>query len=109
MLIYWIRFVNVSKPFRLYFELSRFDFVVDANLNVYLMEANMSSNLSTGHFIQNRLLYEQVISNILSLIRLTNRVDSEFSEEVETVHRSFEVTEVGSSDFRIPHFRWIQG
>ncbi|KAE9553956.1 hypothetical protein FO519_002820 [Halicephalobus sp. NKZ332] len=71
------------KNLRSYFELSRFDFVVDTNLNVYLMEANMSPNLSTGHFIQNRLLYEQVIFNILSLIGLANRVDSDLGEEAE--------------------------
>ena len=46
----------------------RFDFVLDSNLDVYLMEANMSPNLSTKHFAMNRLLYEQVI---YSLLRLT--------------------------------------
>ncbi len=40
--------------------LFRFDFVLDSKLNLYLMEANMSPNLSTGHFTLNRLLYEQV-------------------------------------------------
>jgi len=51
-----------------FFELVRFDFVVDARLNVYLMEANMSPNLSSKHFAQNRLLYEQVVYNLLRLV-----------------------------------------
>ena len=37
----------------------RFDFVID--LKVYLMEANMSPNLSSAHFPANALLYEQVV------------------------------------------------
>ena len=46
----------------------RFDFVLDSNLKVYLMEVNMSPNLSTKHFSGNRLLYEQVIYNFLRLV-----------------------------------------
>lgn len=46
----------------------RFDLVVDNDLKVYLMEANMSPNLSSAHFQQNTLLYEQVIYNILNLV-----------------------------------------
>ncbi len=46
----------------------RFDFVLDSSLNVYLMEVNMSPNLSTKHFSGNRLLYEQVIYNLLRLV-----------------------------------------
>ena len=45
----------------------RFDFVLDSQLKVYLMEANMSPNLSSKHFSQNRLLYEQVVYNVLRL------------------------------------------
>ena len=52
----------------------RFDFLVDEDLNVYLMEANMSPNLSSLHFAPNKLLYEQVIYNLLSLVGLT-RID----------------------------------
>ena len=33
-----------------------------------LMEANMSPNLSSKHFSQNRLLYEQVVYNVLRLV-----------------------------------------
>ena len=46
----------------------RFDFVVDADLNVYLMEVNMSPNLSSGHFAPNKLLYEQVLYSMFSLV-----------------------------------------
>lgn len=45
----------------------RFDFVVDEELNIYIMEANMSPNLSSNHFAPNKLLYEQVIFNVLSV------------------------------------------
>merc|ERR1712203_746873 len=50
-----------------FFEMVRFDFVLDDELKVYLMEANMSPNLSSKHFAQNRLLYEQVVYNVLRL------------------------------------------
>ena len=57
-----------------FFEMVRFDFVIDEDLKVYLMEANMSPNLSSAHFPANALLYEQVgsylISNHLSFFRL---------------------------------------
>uniref|UniRef100_A0A915PJ10 Uncharacterized protein n=1 Tax=Setaria digitata TaxID=48799 RepID=A0A915PJ10_9BILA len=57
---------------RAFFELSRFDFVLDKDLNVYLMEANMSPNLSSRHFPPNKLLYQQVIINLFSLVGITS-------------------------------------
>ena len=42
----------------------RFDFALDEDLNVYLMEANMSPNLSSNHFAPNKLLYEQVVRDM---------------------------------------------
>ncbi len=51
-----------------FFEMVRFDFVLDSKMNVYLMEVNMSPNLSSKHFAGNRLLYEQVIYNLLRLV-----------------------------------------
>lgn len=51
-----------------FFEMVRFDFVLDSKLNLFLMEANMSPNLSSKHFALNRRLYEQVV---YSLLRLT--------------------------------------
>lgn len=53
-----------------FFEMVRFDFIVDDNLNVFLMEANMSPNLSSRHFPPNRLLYEQVLQSYFSLVGL---------------------------------------
>lgn len=52
----------------------RFDFVVDENLSVYLMEANMSPNLSSAHFPPNQLLFEQIIFNLLGLVGVGTRV-----------------------------------
>lgn len=48
-------------------QMVRFDFVLDSNLGLYLMEANMSPNLSSKHFAMNRMLYEQVIYTLLRL------------------------------------------
>lgn len=45
----------------------RFDFILDEDLNVYLLEANMGPNLSSNHYPPNQLLYEQVIYNLFSL------------------------------------------
>eukprot|EP00096_Caligus_rogercresseyi_P003836 TRINITY_DN1756_c0_g1_i1.p1 TRINITY_DN1756_c0_g1~~TRINITY_DN1756_c0_g1_i1.p1 ORF type:complete len:523 (+),score=115.63 TRINITY_DN1756_c0_g1_i1:109-1677(+) len=53
---------------RMFFEMVRFDFFLDSNLKVYLMEANMSPNLSSAHFSLNRMLYEQVIYSLLRLV-----------------------------------------
>lgn len=51
-----------------FFELMRFDFILDENLNVYLLEANMSPNLSSAHYPPNQRLYEQVLHNLFSLV-----------------------------------------
>lgn len=51
-----------------FFELLRFDLFIDEELNVYLMEANMSPNLSSAHFKPNSLLYEQVIYSAFNLV-----------------------------------------
>lgn len=52
----------------------RFDFALDEDLNVYLMEANMSPNLSSLHYAPNKLLYEQVIFNLLSLVGVARSI-----------------------------------
>ena len=59
---------------RHFFEMVRFDFVVDEDLDIYLMEANMSPNLSSLHFAPNKILYEQVVFNVLSLVGLTHHL-----------------------------------
>lgn len=68
-------FSHWSMPARNnFFEMVRFDFGVDEQFKVYLMEVNMSPNLSTAHFIQNRLLYEQVVYNLLSLVGVASHI-----------------------------------
>lgn len=56
-----------------FFEMMRFDFIVDKHLRVYLMEANMSPNLSSAHFPPNKLLFEQIIYNVLSVVGIAVR------------------------------------
>lgn len=62
----------VKHLFRHFFEMVRFDFVVDEHLNIYIMEANMSPNLSSLHFKPNKRLYEQVVYNVLSVAGIAN-------------------------------------
>jgi tubulin monoglycylase TTLL15 len=50
----------------------RFDLVVDEDLKVYLLEANMSPNLSSAHYPPNQLLYEQVLYNLFSITGVGN-------------------------------------
>lgn len=57
---------------RNFFEMMRFDFAVDDDLNVFIMEANMSPNLSSAHYPTNRLLYMQVLFNLFSLVGLNS-------------------------------------
>lgn len=60
---------------RNFFEMVRIDFTLDEDLNVYLMEANMSPNLSSAHFPPNQLLYEQVLFNLFALIGVGHRTN----------------------------------
>lgn len=73
-----IRSASNYKSSKNFFELVRFDFVLDNELNVYLMEVNMSPNLSSDHFALNRLLYEQVIFSMLSLVGIAKSTDYNF-------------------------------
>ncbi|ENN78250.1 hypothetical protein HUJ04_004358 [Dendroctonus ponderosae] len=68
---------DVLKRFRHkrnFFEMMRFDFVIDEELNIYLLEANMSPNLSSSHFPPNRLLYQQLLYNVLGLVGVGQRI-----------------------------------
>ncbi|XP_031617910.1 probable tubulin polyglutamylase ttll-15 [Contarinia nasturtii] len=72
--------INALKNYRHkrnFFEMMRFDLIVDDNLRVYLMEANMSPNLSSAHFQQNTLLYEQVIYNLMNLVGIGSSIHRE--------------------------------
>lgn len=71
---------EVSKRFgngRNFFELVRFDLALDEDLTVYMMEANMSPNLSSAHYPPNQLLYEQVIFNTFALVGIAKRTRKE--------------------------------
>lgn len=62
---YTHKFTNSPRHF---FEMVRFDFVIDEELKVWLMEVNLSPNTSSGHTHRNRFMYEQVLFNLLSLV-----------------------------------------
>lgn len=52
-----------------FFELFRFDFLVDAKLKVHLMEVNLSPNLyAVPKFRKNKKLYEAVVYNAMNLL-----------------------------------------
>lgn len=53
-----------------FFEVVRFDFVLDTNLNPYVLEVNMSPNLTPAaeRFEINALIYEQLVYNTLKMI-----------------------------------------
>ena len=57
-----------------FFEMVRFDFILDSKLNVYLLEVNMSPNLSSLHFARNKLLYEETLFGLLSLVGIAKPV-----------------------------------
>ena len=77
-----------------FFEMVRFDFVLDEKLNVYLMEANMSPNLSSLEYPPNKRLYEHVIFNLLSLVGLTQYVSQEHMDFEEDMR-------VAATDVRV--------
>ncbi|XP_045176009.2 probable tubulin polyglutamylase ttll-15 [Mercenaria mercenaria] len=66
------------KTTKNFFEMVRFDFVLDEQLKVYLMEVNMSPNLATGHFRGNRRLYEHVVYNVLRVSGVASMVENHF-------------------------------
>ncbi|XP_046967768.1 probable tubulin polyglutamylase ttll-15 [Vanessa cardui] len=59
-----------------FFEMMRFDLVLDEDFKVYLLEANMSPNLSSAHYPPNQLLYEQVLYNLFNLVGVANSVNN---------------------------------
>lgn len=64
-----------------FFELMRFDLMMDEDLRVFLLEANMSPNLSSAHYPPNQLLYEQVMYNVFSLTgvsQVTRPISSDY-------------------------------
>lgn len=63
------------KSTRNFFEMVRFDFILDADLKVWLMEVNMSPNLSSASHNDNKLMYEQVVFNLLGLVGVASKLD----------------------------------
>lgn len=59
-----------KTSFQNFFELVRFDFVMDENLKVYLMEINLSPNLTPTHDIEESVANrnEQVVHETLQLV-----------------------------------------
>ncbi|XP_078593588.1 putative tubulin polyglutamylase ttll-15 isoform X2 [Branchiostoma floridae x Branchiostoma japonicum] len=62
------------KSSRNFFEMVRFDFVVDEDLNIFLMEVNMSPNMASGHTPPNKFMYEQVLFNLLNLVGVARSI-----------------------------------
>ena len=67
-------FVPFSRHF---FEMVRFDFILDSKMRLYLLEANMSPNLSTGHFPQNKVLYEETLFGMLNVVGISRSVPND--------------------------------
>lgn len=65
-----------------FFELMRVDLVVDEDLKVYLLEANMSPNLSSAHYPPNQLLYEQVLYNLFGVTGVADYIREYNSTDV---------------------------
>ncbi|XP_071453874.1 probable tubulin polyglutamylase ttll-15 [Hetaerina americana] len=84
-----------------FFEMVRIDFIIDEDLNVFIMEANMSPNLSSAHFPPNQLLYEQVIYNLMSLVGIGTRIQKfglhHSPDDVEEMQVSFKNLAVEAS------------
>ncbi|XP_043485453.1 probable tubulin polyglutamylase ttll-15 [Polistes fuscatus] len=90
---------------RNYFELVRFDFIIDKDMKVHVMEANMSPNLSSAHYPPNQLLYEQVLFNLFSLIGINPRVkQTRVEKSSETRGQLVHEMEVASKNLAVlPH------
>ena len=56
----WIGMFSKGRKMK-FFEMVRFDFIIDDKKKVWLMEINMSPNLSSGHFEANAVLYRKVV------------------------------------------------
>jgi tubulin monoglycylase TTLL15 len=57
------------------FELFRFDFIFDDKLNVYLMEVNLSPNMTPQRYEHLAPMYEQIIHDTLKLVGAGSNLD----------------------------------
>lgn len=76
-LSYIIRYTNLfhRKKKLEHFELLRFDFIIDSNLKVYLMEINMNATPGFKSSEHHNVMYEQVLYNTFTILGLSNRVE----------------------------------
>lgn len=60
-----------------FFELFRFDFILDENLDLTLMEVNMSPNLTPMYerFEENAIIHEQLVYETLKLVGVGSYFD----------------------------------
>eukprot|EP00794_Sanderia_malayensis_P020176 gene20176-22151_t len=66
-----------------FFELVRIDFVIDAEMNVWLMEVNMSPNLSSSVHRENSVMYEQVLYNAFAMVGIASYVQQRESDYIK--------------------------
>lgn len=62
-----------SKKDTVQFELLRYDFIIDADMKVYLMEVN--TNPLPSNRSEHILMFEQMLHNTLAVVGLTSRVE----------------------------------
>lgn len=62
----------------------RIDFVVDENLKVYLMEANMSPSITSVGTTERILVYDQLIYNIFGLVGVASNI---YRRSFETISK----------------------
>ncbi|CAB3386117.1 Hypothetical predicted protein [Cloeon dipterum] len=74
-------YVNKYKHKNNFFELVRFDFILDENFKVYLLEANMSPNLSSVKNSENGIRHDQTLFSTLSLVGISNFFTPLFQNE----------------------------
>lgn len=64
------KIVNKNTSVHHFFEIVRFDFVLDNDLQPYVLEVNMSPNLTPANerFENNGIMYEQLVYNTINMI-----------------------------------------
>ena len=58
----------IPYPTHNFFELIRVDMIIDTNLNVHLIEINLSPNMYSWKFKHNHIVFEQALYNALRLV-----------------------------------------
>lgn len=71
------------KSKRNFFELLRFDCLIDEDLNVFILEANISPKLTSERYGKNVLIYEQVLFNLFGLVGLADRIQKDLSHKFQ--------------------------